>query len=117
MIALFSLSACGVTNDLKTVSDNGKAFMTALRDGDHNASWALLTPDVQTEIGSYDNWVAFATPRNFSKFSFSSTNVENDQAQMDGEASFPNGETYTVTLIFYKINDQWLIAGINFALK
>jgi hypothetical protein len=43
--------------------------------------------------------------------------VENDQAQMDGEASFPNGETYTVTLIFYKINDQWLIAGINFALK
>ena len=75
IISTFILSACGVVNQLTVVSDRGKAFMAALRDGDHTTSWSMLTPAVQEELGSYENWVNFATPRNFEKFSFDSNNV------------------------------------------
>ena len=116
VLSLFILPACGLTQSLSSATDTGKAFMTALRDGDHEASWNLVTPDIQTEIGGYNNWVDFASIRNFSDFSFSSTNVENDQATLDGEATL-GADTYAVQLILYKSGDDWLVAGIDFSLK
>jgi len=115
-LALFILPACALTNDLKGAGDVGKEFMNALKNSDYEASWNLVTPDIQTEIGGYSNWVDFATIRNFSDFSFNSTNVENDQATLDGEATL-TGDTYTVQLILTKSGDSWLVAGIDFSLK
>jgi hypothetical protein len=108
--------ACGSVSDLSTVSDTGKAFMAALRDGDHETSWNLLDPAVQQEIGTYDDWIAFATPRNFSKTTFSATNVSGTEATMEGEAVL-DSDTYLVNLVFTKSGDIWKIAGINFTLK
>lgn len=116
IISTFVLSACGVAGQLTDVSDRGKAFMAALRDADHASSWSMLTPAVQEEVGSYDAWVNFATPRNFETFSFSSNNIENNSAQLDGEATL-GSETYLVTLVFDKSGDQWFVSGINFSLK
>jgi hypothetical protein len=116
ILSMLVLTACGAVSQVTAVSNAGKAFMTALKDGNHQASWDMLTQTVKDEVGNYDGWVAFATPRNFSTFSFSSNNITNNEAQLDGEASL-NGETYTVTLVFDKTGDQWLVSGINFALK
>jgi hypothetical protein len=116
IMAVLVLSACGAVSDLGVVGDSGKAFMAALRDGDHNASWNLLDPALQQEIGSYNDWIDFATPRNFSESSFSSTNVEGAQATMEGEAVL-GPETYLVNLVFSKTGDAWLITGIEFSLK
>jgi hypothetical protein len=116
VLALAILSACGAVSEITTVGDVGKAFMAALRDGDHTASWNMLTPAVQTEIGGQAAWVDFATPRNFSEFSFSSTNITNNQAQMDGEAVL-GADTYTVVLVLEKVGDAWKLSGINFTLK
>lgn len=76
----------------------------------------MLTPAVQEEVGSYDAWVVFATPRNFDTFSFSKNNIENTSAQLDGEATLA-GDTYLVTLVLDKSGDQWFVSGINFSLK
>jgi hypothetical protein len=116
LLVVLTLTACGAASDLGTVSDNGKAFMAALRDGDHEASWVLLAPSVQDEIGSFDNWVEFATPRNFSESKFSSTNVSGTEATMEGEAVI-GSETYLVNLVLYKIGDEWRVSGIDFSLK
>ncbi len=35
---------------------------------------------------------------------------------MDGEASLGD-ETYTVLLVFDKIDDEWKVSGINFTFK
>ena len=115
-LSLLVLPACALTKDLKGAGDVGKEFMNALKNSDYQASWNLVTPDIQTEIGGYSNWVDFATIRNFSDFSFSSTNVENDQATLDGEATLA-GDTYKVQLILTKSGDNWLVAGIDFSLK
>ena len=36
--------------------------MTALRDSDYEASWNLVTPDIQTEIGGYEQLGGFGLP-------------------------------------------------------
>lgn len=116
IISALVLSACKVAGQLTDVSDRGKAFMAALRDADHAASWSMLTPAVQEEVGSYEDWVTFATPRNFETFIFNSNNIENNSAQLDGEATL-GSETYLVTLVLDKSGDQWFVSGINFSLK
>ena len=108
--------ACGTVSDLGTVSDTGKGFMNALRDCDHETSWNLLAPAVQSEIGTYNDWVDFASIRNFSKTTFSSTNVSGTEATMEGEAIL-GSETYLVSLVFGKSGENWLITGIEFSLK
>lgn len=115
-LALIALPACGISNDIKGAGDVGKAFMAALKDGDNQASWNLVTSDIKDEIGNYDNWVAFTAPRQFESFSLNSTNIENDQATLEGEATLA-GDTYKVTLILYKSGDTWQVAGVDFSLK
>lgn len=116
VVFVMALSACSVVNEITTVSDVGNAFMTALRDGDNATSWAMLTTDVQTEVGGEAAWAEFTAPRNFSKWKFSNTEFENDVAQMDGEATLVD-ETYTIVLVFDKVNDSWLVSGINITFK
>ncbi|MBN2258323.1 MAG: hypothetical protein JW704_10950 [Anaerolineaceae bacterium] len=108
--------ACGAASDLSTVSDTGKAFMAALEKSDHTASWSLLDPAVQQEIGTYEDWIAFATPYNFTDVKFSATNVENTQATMEGTAVL-DGDKYDVLLVLGKSGENWLLTGINFNLK
>jgi hypothetical protein len=109
--------SCGLTQDMSAVSDTGNAFMTALKDGDHAKSYALLAPDLQTELGgTLESWTEFATPRNFSQWSFSNTKLENDTGQLDGEATL-SPDTYTVSLVLKKVNNEWKIAGIDIKKK
>lgn len=89
--------------------------MTALRDGNHDVSYNMLTSDLQKEIGGKDGWVQFATPRNFASWKFNSTNFQNNQGQLDGQAVIQN-ETYDMTLVFLNVNQEWKVAGINFKL-
>jgi len=116
VVMIMLLSACGAVKDVSTVNDLGKSFMTALRDSDTAGSWDMLTTSIQDEIGSTDTWVEFVTPRNFSDWTFTNTQVENNSAQMDGEATL-GADTYTVVLVFDKIDDAWKISGINITLK
>jgi len=116
VVVIMALSACGAVKDVGTVNDLGKAFMTALRDGDTSSSWDMLTTAVQDEVGGTEAWAEFVTPRNFSDWTFTSTNVQDNSAEMDGEATL-GAETYTVVLIFDKADDAWKLSGINFSLK
>jgi hypothetical protein len=115
-LALFVLPACGISNDIKGAGDVGKEFMAALKSGDNQASWDMVTSDIKDEIGNYDNWVAFTAPRQFENFTLNSTNIENDKATLEGEATI-GGDTYKVTLILYKSGDTWQVAGVDFSLK
>jgi predicted small secreted protein len=115
-ISSLLLSACAVGQDLSAVSKLGNDFMTGLRDGQYQQTWAMLTSALQTEIGGYDAWVTFATPRTFDKWSFSNTQIQNNQGQLDGECSIGT-DTYTITLVMDKVGTDWKISGINITAK
>lgn len=110
LILLFTLTACGQLGD---VSDMGHAFMSALSTGDNATSYQMLHPDIQQEVGGESGWTEWTAIRNFEKWKFNSTSIENDTAQLEGTAEL-EGVTYNVVLVFDKVNDAWLITGINF---
>ena len=113
---LLMLTSCGLAGDLKTVNDTGKAFMSALEAKDYNTSYVLLTPSVQEEVGGQSGWEEWASIRAFPDWKFTSTNIENGQGQMEGEATL-EGVTYDVVLIFDKVEENWLVSGISFQAK
>ena len=113
IVMVMTLSACGAVKDLSAVNDAGEAFMTAMRDGDVVTSWNMLTTEVQTEVGDIASWQNFVIPRNFSEWKFSNTQVENNVAQLDGEATL-GADSYSIVLVFQKVDDYWLLSGINF---
>jgi hypothetical protein len=107
---VFSLSACASLGD---VSDLGNKFMSALSTGDNATSYQMLHPDIQAEVAGEAGWADWTSIRNFEKWKFTSTSVENTTAELQGTAEL-NGETYEVVLIFDKVDDNWLITGISF---
>lgn len=113
MIMILLLAACGVVKGLSDLNKAGDAFMTSLHDGTHDLSYNMLTTAVQNEVGGKDGWVQFATPRNFDSWKFTSSNIQNSQGQLDGQAVIGN-ETYDMTLVFDLVNQEWKVSGINF---
>jgi hypothetical protein len=101
---------------LGNIGDTGNNFMTSLKNKDYAGSFALLTPDLQAELGGVESWQAFAEPRNFSEWTFTNNQFENDSGQLDGEATLGN-EVYTISLVMQKVKDEWKVAGIDIQFK
>jgi hypothetical protein len=110
LIMVFSLSACSSLGD---VSDLGNQFMSALSTGDNAASYQMLHPEIHTEVGGEAGWAEWTSIRNFEKWKFTSTSIDNTTAELQGTAEL-TGETYDVVLIFDQVDDTWLITGISF---
>lgn len=116
LVLAFALTSCGAVTGLQTATDAGNAFMQALKDNNNAASWSMLADNVKEELGSEAAWADFTLPRNFSAWTFTSTNIENNVAQLDGEATL-GADTYLLTLILDANGDGWLVSGINITLK
>jgi hypothetical protein len=115
-LVVFIAVALAGCKSLGDISDSGNQFMTALKNQDYTASYAMLTPALQNELGSADGWKAFAEPRNFEDWKFSSNQVENDQGQLDGEATLGT-EIYNISLVLQNVDSQWKVAGIDITFK
>jgi hypothetical protein len=116
IILLASLTACSVVSGLKSAPETGNAFMQALKDNDNTTSWNLLSQNIKDEVGSEAAWADFTEPRNFSDWAFTSTNIENSTATLEGEATL-GVDTYYITLIMEANGESWLITGIDITLK
>jgi len=116
LIGSLFLGSCSFAKDISTVQKAGNDFMSALRDQQTQVSWGMLTASLQTEIGSYPDWQNFASPRAFDSWSFSNTQVQNDQAQLDGECAV-GSDTYTITLVFDRVGTEWKVSGVNITAK
>jgi hypothetical protein len=112
VVLIMALSACGAIKDVSKVNDLGNSFMTALKNGDADSSWAMLTASVQKEVGDTTAWKEFVTPRNFSDWKITNTQVNDASAQIDGTAAL-GADKYDIVLVFDKVDDAWLISGIN----
>ena len=87
--------------------------MSALSTGDNAASYQMLHPDIHAEVGGEAGWADWTSIRNFEKWKFNNTSIENTTAELQGTAEL-DGDTYNVVLIFDKVDDTWLITGISF---
>lgn len=91
----------------------GNKFMSALSTQDNATSYAMLSPDIQAEVGYEAGWADWTSIRDFEKWKFNSTSVENDTATLEGTAQL-DGEEYQVTLQFTNFNNEWKLTTIIF---
>lgn len=109
-VLMFSLSACGA---LKDISNLGDKFMSALSTQDNATSYAMLSADIQAEVGYEAGWADWTSIRAFDDWKFTNSSIENDLATLEGTAQL-DGDEYLVTLEFTKNGDVWELTTIIF---
>ena len=93
----------------------GENFMTALKNGDAAGAYNLCTPALQRELGSaqgLDTRIKNGKVQP-TAWSFSSRNVNNDTAQLDGTVTFTGNREGNVTLVLAQVGGEWKISGFN----
>lgn len=113
-------SGCGAVESAKDLNQKGNDFMTALKDGDFPAAYALCMAELQSELGTVDDLSAMidgnsARPK---EWSFSSWNVstdanQNTTAKVEGTVTYQDDRTGAVTLELIKVGDEWQVMSFN----
>ena len=106
------LMVFGLTQPATTT---GNAFMTSLRDGDYAGAYDLCTPGLQEELGSVvglrttivDNDVEPAS------WTFNSTRIENDGAELEGTLVLAGERKGTVDLVLTNVGGAWKVDGFH----
>ena len=101
-----SLAACAGGD----INDAAQAFMTALSIKDYAAAFDLSGPQLQGQVGSAEGLQA-ALPGTLSDWKFNSISQDNNTGTMEGTATGPDGNTYTLSLYFEKVGDTWKVEG------
>ncbi|MCC7445834.1 MAG: hypothetical protein IT324_00385 [Anaerolineae bacterium] len=117
--AVFALTGGAILtvfNAVKPITDASEGFMNALKTGDYNTAYNLLTPDVQTEVGGNANGLKSLIESNNSQpvsWSFSNVSVNNDRADFSGSVTFTGNRSGTGSLVLMKSGDAWKVAGFD----
>jgi hypothetical protein len=112
ILVITSLS-CGKTEKQVSVSDIGQAFIAALESGDHQASWALLSPSLQQEYGTFEDWVDYITAHPLTGTKIEVTDILDSEGFLLAKTTL-NGDIYSLILVFSKNDGTWLIKSIVF---
>lgn len=112
MAATGGLAAFGLTGPAAEV---GESFMAALRDGDYTTAYNLCDPALQVELGSVEGLQSLveagsATP---ASWSFSSRQVNGNNATLSGDMTFENGQSGQVDLTLINSDGSWLLTSFN----
>jgi hypothetical protein len=113
-VAIFVLGLGGGLALTQPAADAGEAFMTALKDSNYAGAYALCTPDLQAKLVNaqglqrlVENGKARPTV-----WSFSSRNVNNNQAELSGTVTMVGAEG-TVSLSLIQVGDAWKVNGFD----
>lgn len=94
--------------------DVGDQFMNALKGGNYDAAFATFHPALQQKVGNAQGLKRLiesgkAQP---TKWSFTSRNVNNDTASLEGTVSMTGGDG-ALSIELLKVNDGWKITAFN----
>ncbi|MBI5053142.1 MAG: hypothetical protein HZC38_20135 [Chloroflexi bacterium] len=118
LVMILSLAALACS-----VSDSGSAagdFMTALKGGDYAKAYGMCGADLQKELGSSQGLQKFIESGNFQPVSwnFTSTNVNNDRAEVSGEAVVgSDNRAMNISVILSNASGSWQVIGFNLTKK
>jgi len=119
LLVLIITSGCGAVSAGKDLADQGNAFMAALKDGNFQAAFDQMTPELQQEIGSVDDLQSMivdnaATP---SEWKFSGVNMTTEEGMnkgtLDGSVDYADGKTGTVNLEYVQQDDAWKMLSFS----
>lgn len=99
-----------LTRPVVTASDG---FMTALKEGNFEAAYAMATTPLQTELGGAQRiGVMFATARPVT-WSWASRSIRNGAGTVSGSVTYASGHQGTVIIFLLPEGDDWKISGFR----
>lgn len=113
MISFFLLTLGFVSGCQSEPND----FMQAIQDGDDSIAFTMLDEDLQETFGSegeFEQWIEARRPVSWSFGSKCSANL--NSARADGSGRLANDERFFITLHLRKVDESWLIQGIEHSL-
>jgi hypothetical protein len=118
-VAFFLILFLVVLKATAPAADVGQAFMEALKAGNYRSAYAMCTADLKSEMGSADDLGALLETNDAvpDDWSFTSRNVENDQAQLLGTGTFSGGREADIEIVLDKVDGEWLVSGFHFNWK
>lgn len=93
----------------------GDAFVKALMDADYATAFELCDPSLQNEFGSVqklESWGKGAVGQP-AKWAFTSRDVADDAAQLDGRLTMSDGRQQWIRLVLTKVDKLWKVAGFQ----
>jgi hypothetical protein len=113
-VVVIGLGIVGGFGLTQPAADAGEKFMQSLKAGDYNTAYALCHPSLQQKLGSAQGLKQLvengkAQP---STWNFTSRNIENAQAHLEGTATMQGGNG-TVTLDLVQVGSDWKVIGFN----
>jgi hypothetical protein len=105
-----------VFNAAQPIVTTSNDFMTALKDGNYNTAYGLLTPSVQSEIGGNADALRQTIESNNVRpvsWNFTSFNVSGGTGEVSGSVTFTGNRPGTGSLVLAQEGNQWKVAGFN----
>ena len=103
----------GVFGLTQPAVDSGDKFMAALRDGNYDRAFELSTPSLQQEVGDAQALRGALASKQPTKWSFTSRNIQNDLATLEGTTTYANNESGQVEMELRKVGNDWRVSFIN----
>ena len=119
-LALLAVTGCGIVDTAKQANQTGVDFMTALKEGNFDAAYALLTQELQAEVGEVGNLQKMiddnsARPKEwaFSSWNMSTDPDQNSTATVEGSVTYQDGREGVVKLVLLKVGDSWQLLSFD----
>ncbi len=109
---LGGLAALGATQPAAQAGEN---FMSALKAGDYSKAFDLCDPALQSELKDVQGLETMITNGNVqpNSWKFTSRNVDNSSAKLEGSATFTGDRAGTVSLELNKTGNDWKVIGFH----
>lgn len=112
-VILFGSLFAGVMGLTQPAVDAGDKFMSALRDGNYDRAFELSTPSLQQEVVDAETLRDALESKQPTKWSFTSRNIQNDLATLEGTTTYANNESGQVEMELRKVGNDWRVSFIN----
>lgn len=113
-VVLFGSVIAAAFNATQPVADAGERFMSAMRDGDFEGAYNMMTPALQTEFGTLEDFSGRVEGSRPTTWTFTSRNIENNVGKLSGTATFEDSAQGNFGLVLDKVGNDWKVSGIDF---
>lgn len=93
--------------------DAGDKFMAALRDGDYNRAYDLSHSSLQQQVGTADDLRQALELRAPATWSFTTRNINNGIATLQGSTTFKDGASGTVDMELRQESGAWKVSFVD----
>ncbi len=91
----------------------GDTFMTAMKDGDFEAAYAMATPALREELGSPQQLEALFGARRPASWTWWNRQIQNQTGSVAGRVTYAGGGESQVVLFLLSVAGDWKVSGFR----